>query len=90
MQDDYIAVALGLPQLRILKQEELKGHFEVIVIYRRGEVTCPRCGKVTTKEHDRRPQSKQDRRLRDKVVFLTLMKRRFRCFWCGKVLPWKD
>ena len=34
---------------------------------------------VTTKEHDRRPQSKQDRRLRDKVVFLTLMKRRF---WC--------
>ena len=90
MQDDYIAVALGLPQLRILKQEELKGHFEVIVIYRRGEVTCPRCGKVTTKEHDRRPQSKQDRRLRDKVVFLTLMKRRFRCFWCGKVFTEPD
>jgi len=83
-------VALGLPQLRILKQEELKGNFEVIVIYRRGEVTCPRCGKVTTKEHDRRPQSKQDRRLRDKVVFLTLMKRRFRCFWCGKVFTEPD
>jgi len=83
-------VALGLPQLRILKQEELKGNFEVIVIYRRGEVTCPRCGKVTTKEHDRRPQSKQDRRLRDKVVFLTLMKRRFRCFWCGKVFTELD
>ncbi len=90
MQDDCIAVALGLPQLRILKQKELKGHFEVIVIYRRGEVTCPRCGKVTTKEHDRRQQSKQDRGLRDKVVFLTLMKRRFRCFWCGKVFTEPD
>jgi len=83
-------VALGLPQLRILKQEELKGHFEVIVIYRRGEITCPRCGQVTIKEHDRRPQSKHDRRLRDKVVFLTLMKRRFRCFWCGKVFTEPD
>ena len=90
MQDDCIAVALGLPQLRILKQKELEGHFEVTVIYRWGEATCPRCGKVTTKEHDRRQQLKQDRGLRDKVVFLTLMKRRFRCLWCGKVFAEPD
>ena len=90
MQDDCIAVALGLPQLRILKQKELEGHFEVTVIYRRGEVTCPRCGRVTNKEHDRRQQVKQDRRLRDKAVFLTLMKRRFRCLWCGKVFTEPD
>ena len=90
MQDDCIAVALGLPQLRILKQKELDDHFEVRVIYRWGEVTCPRCGKVTTKEHDRRQQHKQDRRLRDKVVFLTLMKRRFRCLCCGKVFTEPD
>ena len=90
VQDDCIAVALGLPQLRILKQKELEDHFEVTVIYRRGEVTCPRCGRVTNKEHDRRPQLKQDRRLRDKVVFLTLMKRRFRCLWCSKVFTEPD
>ena len=90
MQDDCIAVALGLPQLKILQQKELADHFEVTVIYRRGEVTCPRCGKMTTKEHDRRQQLKQDRRLRDKVVFLTLMKRRFRCLWCGKVFTEPD
>ena len=90
MQDDCIAVALGLPQLRILKQEELEDHFEVTVIYRRKGVVCPRCGKITTKEHDRRPQIKQDRRLRDKVVLLTLMKRRFRCLWCGKVFTEPD
>jgi len=90
VQDDCIAVALGLPQLRILKQEELEGHIEVSVIYRRENAICPRCGKVASKEHDRRPQLKQDRRLRDKVVFLTLMKRRFRCLWCGKVFTEPD
>jgi len=79
-----------LPQLRILKQEELEGHFEVTVIYRRKGAVCPRCGMTITKEHDRRPQHKQDRRLRDKVVFLMLMKRRLRCLWCGKVFTEPD
>jgi len=82
VRDDCIAVALGLPQLKILWQKELEDHFEVTVIYRRDKVTCPRCGMVTTKEHDRR--------LRDKVVFLTLIKRRFRCLWCGKVFTEPD
>jgi transposase len=90
VQDDCISVALELPQLKILWQQELEGHIEVTVIYRRGEVRCPRCGKVTHKEHDRRPQNKQDRRLRDKAVFLTLMKRRFRCLWCRKVFTEPD
>jgi len=90
VQDDCIAVALGLPQLRILEQKELDNRFEVTVIYRRGEAICPRCGQVTSKEHDRRLQWKQDRRLRDKVVLLRLIKRRFRCFWCGKVFSEPD
>ena len=68
MQDNCIAVALGLPRLRILKQKELENHFEVSVIYRRKGAVCPRCGRATTKEHDRRQQWKQDRRLRDKVL----------------------
>jgi len=90
VQDDCIAVALGLPQLRILWQKEMENHFEVMVIYRREKAICPRCGKVTAKEHDRRPQHKKDRRLRDKVVFLTLMKRRFRCLFCGKIFTESD
>jgi len=88
--DDCIAVELGLPQLRILWQRELEDHFEVKVIYCRGEATCPRCGGVTTKEQDRRQQRKQDRGLRDKVVFLMLIKRRFRCTFCGKVFTEPD
>jgi len=90
VQDDCIAVALGLPQLKILEQKELENHFEVMVAYRQAESTCPRCGRVTSKEHGRRPQWKQDRRLRDKVVLLRLIKRRFRCLWCGKVFTEPD
>ena len=48
MQDDCIAVALGLPELRIPEQRELEECFEVIVMYRREEVTCPRCGQVSS------------------------------------------
>lgn len=35
-------------------------------------------------------QRKQDRRLRDKPVFLMLVKRRFRCYFCGKVFTEPD
>jgi len=48
VQDDCIAVRLGLPQLKILWQRELEGHIEVTVIYRRDKATCPRCSKVFT------------------------------------------
>ena len=90
MQDDCIVVALELPQLKILDQRELKDQFEVTVIYRREAAICPRCGQLTKKEHDRRAQWKQDRKLRDKMVFLKLIKRRFRCLWCNKVFTEPD
>jgi len=90
VQDDCIAVALGLPQLKVLGQEEMEDHFEVTVIYRRGEAICPWCGRVSAKEHDRRQQCKQDRRLRDKRVVLRLTKRRSRCLSCGKVFTEPD
>lgn len=85
MQDDCISVALGLPELMILEQRELKTYFEITVRYRCDAAECPRCGHSSNKVHDQKKQSKQDRRLRDKPVFLNLIKRRFRCLWCGKV-----
>ena len=90
MQDDCIAVALGLPQLKVITQIELTDRFEVTVIYRQEQATCPRCGQITVKEHERCLQRKKDRKLRDKMVFLTLMKRRFRCPWCNKVFTETD
>jgi transposase len=90
VRDDFIAVALGLPELKVPRQRELGDRFEVTVRYRREEVNCPRCGKVTNKEHDRRQQRKKDRRLKDKAVILILAKRRFRCYGCGKVFTGPD
>jgi transposase len=90
VQDDCIVVALGLPQLKVTAQIELKDRFEVKVIYRQEQVSCSRCGQVTAKEHGRSLQRKQDRKLRDKTVFLTLIKRRFRCPWCNKVFTEPD
>ena len=55
MQDDCIAVALGLPELKILGQQEMENHFKVRVMYRRKEAICPCCGMVTNKVHDQRP-----------------------------------
>ena len=90
MQDDCILVALGLPELAIISQREYEGRFEITVIYRREKAVCPRCGQETTKEHERRLQRKRDRKIRDKPVFLTLIKRRFRCPWCQKVFTEVD
>ncbi|MCJ7523212.1 MAG: ISL3 family transposase [Dehalococcoidia bacterium] len=90
MRDDCISVRLGIPELRVLEQKELGGCFEVRVMYWREWATCPRCGRDSGKEHDRRVQRKQDRRLRDKLVFLMLVKRRFRCYFCGKVFTERD
>lgn len=90
MQDDCIRVVLGLPELEILDQKELETQFEITVAYRPKKAVCPRCGQTTNKVQDRRRQSKQDRRIRDKPVFLNLIKRRFRCLWCGKVFTEPD
>ena len=90
MQDDCIAVALGLPELMILGQTELKDHFEVTVRYRVEKVACPHCGSMMVRKHASTFQRKKDRKLRDKIVILTLEKRRFRCLSCGKVFTEPD
>lgn len=90
MQDDCIAVALGLPELLIPGQAELDDHFDVTVRYRRDKVPCPGCGSPMVKKHDSKFQRKKDRRIRDKIVILTLEKRRFRCLCCGKVYTEPD
>jgi transposase len=90
VQDDCIAVALGLPELMILGQVELEDRFEVTVRYRRDKVPCPRCNSVMVRKHEGILQRKKDRKLRDKIVVLTLEKRRFRCLSCGKVFTEPD
>jgi transposase len=90
VQDDCIEVALGLPELMILGQIELDDHFEVTVRYRRDKVACPGCGSMMVRKHESTFQHKKDRKLRDKIVVLTLEKRRFRCLSCSKVFTEPD
>jgi len=85
VQDDCIAVALGLPELMVLRQVEMDDHFEVTTRYRRDKVACPGRGSMMVRKHESSFQRKKDRKLRDKIVVLTSEKRRFRCLSCGKV-----
>ena len=90
MQDDCMAVALGLPELMILGQVEMDDHFEVTIRYRRDKVACLKCGSMMVRKHGSTFQRKKDRKLRDKIVILTLEKRRFRCLPCCKVFTEPD
>lgn len=51
----------------------------------RDKVACPKCGSMMARKHGSTFQRKKDRELRDKIVELTLEKRRLRCLSCGKV-----
>ena len=90
MQENCIAVALGLPEIMILGQVEMEDHFEVSIRYRRDKVACPKCGSMMVRKHGSTFQRKKDRKLRDKIVILTLEKRRFSCLSCGKVFTEPD
>jgi len=69
----------------VVGEEETGWEVRVEVEYRRGSGVCPRCGQRTPKVHSASVQTKRDRRLWDKPVYLLVRKRRFRCLRCGKV-----
>ena len=90
MQDDCITIALGLREVRVLREEETAEEITVEVMYRAQSAPCPRCRQRSPKVHSTRLQRKRDRRVRDKPVFLLLHKRRFRCVACKKVFSEPD
>lgn len=90
MQDDCITIALGLPELKVLRHCEEETRIVVEVAYRAEKAPCPGCGRWTPKVHSTRLQRKRDRRLGDKPVYLVVHKRRFRCWACGKVFTEPD
>jgi transposase len=90
VRDDCITIALGLPEVRVLREKETQQEIRVEVEYRTSSALCPCCGQKTPKVHSISLQHKRDRRLRDKPLFLALRKRRFRCPGCGKVFTEPD
>ncbi len=90
MQTQTITVELQLPGLLVLGVREDGWAVEVAARYRAEEVDCPRCGQSTRQVHQWRKQRKQDADLWDKMVYVLLWKRRFRCRPCRKVFTEDD
>ena len=74
----------------MIREEEEKHFITVEVQYRAISASCPRCGQRTPKVHSVSKQNKRDRGLWNKVVYLVLHKRRFRCLGCKKVFSEPD
>lgn len=81
---DCITLPLGLAGLTLLGQAQEEGTLVLDVAYPMPHGTCPRCGRSTTKVHDRRAQDKRDLPLREQPVQVRLWRRRFRCLWCRR------
>lgn len=90
MQDDCITIKLGLPEVRVMQVEEEEQQITVEVQYRALSASCPRCGQRSPKVHSVSRQNKRDQGLWNKVVYLVLHKRRFRCLGCRKVFSEPD
>jgi transposase len=88
--DDCITIALGLPEVRVIQEEETEEEIRVEVEYREQDIVCPRCEQRILKVHSTKLQRKRDRRLWDKPVFLIIRKRRYRCLNCKKVFTEPD
>ncbi|MFH1560189.1 MAG: ISL3 family transposase, partial [Chloroflexota bacterium] len=65
MRDDCITIALGLPEVGVVREEETETEITVEIRYRAEGAPCPRCGQWTPKVHSVRSQRKRDRRLWD-------------------------
>jgi transposase len=76
--------------VKVLEVKEGEHWIEVLGQYREPEADCPRCGRPTWQVHQWRLQRKRDARLWKKVVWLALLKRRFRCRNCQKVFTEPD
>lgn len=74
----------------MLEVKEEENWIEVLAQYREPEADCPRCGLPTWQVHQWHLQRKRDARLWKKVVWLALLKRRFRCRNCRKVFTEPD
>lgn len=86
-----MVVPLGLAGLRVLSQRVgTAGELEVTVIGTASRATCPRCGRVSAKQHDVRRRRKRDVAVGGWHVVVVLHKRRFRCRSCQRAFTEPD
>jgi transposase len=87
----HILVPLGLPGFQILGQTlSEEGGLEVSILSSADRAACPRCGRVSPKQHDRRLRRKRDMPLAGRQISLLLVKRRFWCLTCRRAFTEPD
>ena len=87
---EALTEALASLSLEIVQLVGVDPQIEVTVRYPQPWATCPACQAATAQVHSRRVQRKRDRDLQGKAVWLLLVRRRFRCWRCGKVFMEPD
>lgn len=91
MQEEPIKIRLGLPDVRIVRQEEGRGGETRVVVMRTTErEACPHCGRVATKRHDAREREKLDEPLGGRRVVVVVVRRRFVCRPCRRTFSEPD
>lgn len=91
MHEDHIKVRLGLPEVKIVRQEEGRGgELRVVVMRTTEREICPHCGHGTNKRHDARERVKRDEPLGDRRVVVVVVRRRFRCGGCRRAFTEPD
>jgi transposase len=85
LPEQSMLVPLGLLGVQILSQRlSTEGSLEVTIISTADRASCPRCGRVSPKQHDRRLRRKRDVPLAGRQATLLLVKRRFWCLTCRR------
>jgi transposase len=85
MREDHIKVPLGLPGVRLVRQETAPGgRLRIVVARATDREACPRGGRPATKRHDARERAKADVPLGGQEVTLVVVRRRFRRFACRR------
>jgi transposase len=91
LHEQSLLVPLGLPGFQILKQTlTQEGGLEVTILSSTDRAACPRCGRLSPKQHDRRLRRKRDVPLAGRQVSLLLVKRRFWCLTCRRAFTEPD
>lgn len=78
-QTDHIKVSLGIKELSVEGVDEMRDKIIVAVKRRDDFEICPRCGRMSDRQHSQWVCTVQDYPLSGKKVFLKVIKRRFRC-----------
>jgi transposase len=86
MLESQINKLFSLPELKFTNKRNLTNHIIQFDAYKSSEFeVCPKCATKATKVHDQVYVQIKDVPIRDKIVYLRIRKRRFRCQNCNSV-----